>query len=63
MDDNFTFRTGTSQAFEILRSGKCCGNLITSLDITEEEIESSLAPLVDIAKASPERVFYPKEKI
>ena len=63
MDDNFTFRTGASQAFEILRSGQCCGNLITSLDITEQEIESSLAPLVNIAKASPERVFYPKEKM
>ena len=62
MNDKFKYRTGASQTFEILRSGQCCGNLITSLDITELETESSLAPLVDIAKASPKRRLYPKDE-
>ena len=62
VNDSFTHRTGKSQAFEILWSGQCCGNRITSLDTTEDEIESSYVPLLDIAKASPKRLFYPENK-
>ena len=36
------------QAFEILRFGNRCGNLIKSLDKTDEDVKSSLAVLINI---------------
>lgn len=58
--DPFTNTTGTSRAFEILRSARCCGNLINSLD--EDRLKTPLlregTMLHEIACVSPCRANY-----
>lgn len=60
LPDPFTGTTGTSRAFEILRSARCCGNLINSIE--EERLEAPLSReglmMYEIARVSPIRTDY-----
>ena len=56
--DPFTKRTGLSRCIEILRSGRCRGNLLCSIDSTKEVFDLEIETLRDIACAIHAREDY-----
>lgn len=58
--DPFLECTGTQRAMYLLQSGRCCGNLTTSMEENAWEIlQHEAITLSDIAELSPARQFYP----
>jgi len=58
--DPFLGCTGTQKSISLLQSGRCCGNLITSMeDDVIEILAREVITLADIANISPARNFYP----
>ncbi|KAL7554906.1 hypothetical protein ACHAWF_018454 [Thalassiosira exigua] len=58
--DPFLETSGTQKALSLLRSGRCCGNLLTNMDDDGVEgLESEVATLLQIAYLSPARKYYP----
>eukprot|EP00397_Hematodinium_sp_SG-2012_P000073 GEMP01000073.1.p1 GENE.GEMP01000073.1~~GEMP01000073.1.p1 ORF type:complete len:1696 (+),score=289.10 GEMP01000073.1:2025-7112(+) len=57
--DPFTGSTGTARAMLILRSGRCCGNNITSVSELPDSCAQEVQELRDIASLSPSRTYYP----
>eukprot|EP00854_Cymbomonas_tetramitiformis_P005609 gene5609-6794_t len=55
LPDPFTGRTGGAQAMSILRSGQCCGNVLTSIEGRPAMLKLEADTLMEIARESPSR--------
>eukprot|EP00854_Cymbomonas_tetramitiformis_P006373 gene6373-7637_t len=60
LPDPLTGRTGAAQAMAILRSGHCCGNVLTSIDGCDAALALEAKTLVEMGCESPVRRYYPE---
>ena len=61
LSDPFTGTTGTARGLDLLRSGRCCGNLVPAMDVNgklKKSLQLQVQLLHEIAKTSPRRKKY-----